>query len=140
MTERRRYIAAGLLVALMVAHASKGGWHTPHSRIINAPGLHVMIVTERGTKLPTDQQPILTSGDVRDVLNSACPLIDTDTGWKFFDKDEPTEGLSQVWVDALARPRESLPWLIISSDKGSFEGPLNKDVASFKAHLAGYVK
>lgn len=96
---------------------------------IPAPGLRVMLIFE-STKLssmPKEQREILFDSEVRDWLNQNCIVGPTNVlEWRIVDPDVPMAQNSALWQNALARPRESLPWVIISdgTKNRGFEGPL----------------
>jgi hypothetical protein len=111
---------------------------TPTPAPIPAAGLHVMVVYETADlpRMPRPQLLILYSDEVRSYLGTHCPVgPDGKTPeYRFFDPNVHAAGAGKVWADALARPRQSLPWCVISNPgKGGFEGPLPPDVPSFLA-------
>lgn len=93
-------------------------------------GLRVMIVYESNQALPSAQQAVLGSKTIRDYLNAkTVPTADgLKRGWYIADKDTDFTKESKYWQDALARPRASIPWIIINNNKTSFEGPLPQNV------------
>ncbi len=87
---------------------------------IPAAGLHVLVVYE--TSVANDVLKIVQSKDVFDYLNARC----APDGVRYYDKDAKLDNAAQKWKDAMARPRTSIPWIIISNNSGGFEGPLPK--------------
>lgn len=92
-----------------------------------APGLRVLIVVETAdqAKYPPALQNVLFGKAVRDYLRAKCPA---DTGgfygWAIWDKDTDTGAAPKAWQDAFKRPRQSLPWLVVSNGKQFYEGPV----------------
>lgn len=90
-------------------------------------GMKVLILEESGdrSKLPPAQLASLFSTAVQSYLTQKCkPAPGSVYGWMIADKDT---NLSKVAPDLeilRQRPRQSLPWVIVSGDGGVvFEGP-----------------
>lgn len=119
------YIAL-LLAGLLVwsAMGKSGSILSPPP--IPEPGLHVLIVeeTEDRGKVPPSQANIFTSVALREYLDSKAK------GWRIFDQDVDLRLEAKLWQDAMARDRESLPWIVISNGKSGHEGPLPETVAA----------
>ena len=103
-------------------------------------GTYVLMVFDDATKnaLPKDQQPILFGTVMRQYLNATCglgPDSKTHTFRIWEDKQNP-EGDDPPWLKAMARPRKSLPWLVVQGPGGWFEGPLPADVAATQAIIS----
>lgn len=100
----------------------------PSPAPIPGDGLRVLIVYESAelSKMPPAQQSVIFSTTVRDYLKSKCAVgpdgITKD--WRIFDKDTDVSAEAKTWKDAMARPRASVPWIIISTGKTGHEGPL----------------
>lgn len=97
---------------------------------IPQPGLRVLFVLESKdlALLPSAQNQMLSSKAVTDYLNSHCVKENGHPEWRRYDPS--TEGETEVWKAAMARPRASVPWIVIGNGKDSgYEGPLpaNKD-------------
>jgi len=104
---------------------------------IPLPGLRVMIVEEskeRDRLLPGQQAAILGK-QVRDYLNAKCVKEGMQPAYWIIDKDVPVDGLEKHWRDVFARPRKSLPWLIVSNGKTGYEGELPKNLDETMAIL-----
>lgn len=87
---------------------------------IDVPGLHVLIVEEKEDRatVPAGQQSVLKSS-----LISQHVINEKKAEFRQYD-DDPTI-TEEPWKSAMARPRNSLPWIIVSNPgKGGFEGPL----------------
>lgn len=100
----------------------------PSPAPIPAPGFRVLMVYETAelSKLPPAQLAVMTAADVRAYLNAKCvkgPDGKTPE-WRLWDKDVVTAAEAKLWQDAMARPRKSLPWLIVSDGTRGYEGPL----------------
>ena len=93
-----------------------------------------MIIFESGdaTKLPPSQQNILYGKAVREYLSSKCATeADGTKSYRIYDQNIDASGESKIWQDAMKRPRQSVPWLIVSNGKAGFEGPLSATVDDF---------
>jgi hypothetical protein len=106
--------------------------------------LHVLIVYESAelSKLSPVQQAILFNKDMREYLNTTCPVgPDGKTReWRIWDKDVDASAESELWQAALKRDRKSVPWIIVSNpDKGGgYEGPLPATITETMALLKKY--
>jgi len=93
-------------------------------------GLFVLIVeeTDQRPKLPPDQLAILTAtapGSVREYLTQRCAKdADGRPQFRIFDKDNDLAKESAIWRQAWERPRQSIPWILISNVSQMHEGPL----------------
>lgn len=94
-------------------------------------GFRVLILYETADTMTAAQQGSIWSKQVRDYLNTHCPVgPDNKTReWRVYDKDTALDGERLLWQDAAKRKRTSLPWVIVSNGKTGYEGPLpaNKD-------------
>lgn len=92
---------------------------------IKEPGLRIMIVYEsRDVNRPSVQGTIMFSTTLREYARTHCVTVNRNPEFRLFDKDVSLTGESKIWQDAMARPRQSLPWLLISNGKAGYEGPL----------------
>jgi len=86
-------------------------------------------------KMPAKQQVIITGSRLRKYLDMAC----IKDGWRIIDADtEFTGGDDVIWVEALRLPRDGGPWLICSTGKKGFSGPLPDDIDGTIELLATY--
>lgn len=98
-------------------------------------GFRVLFISESEdssdfSEMPKEQQDIFYSPEVRNYLNAKCikgPDGKT-ADWRVIDPDAEFTNEEQRWKDAAARPRQNIPWLIISDGKTGFEGPLPTNV------------
>lgn len=109
---------------------------------IPVAGLRVLIVYESADlpKMPPAQAAIIFGQQVRTWLLANC-VVGPDGKTRevrMWDKDTATTGESKLWQDAFARPRQSVPWLIVSNGKTGFEGPLPANVDDFLALVKRY--
>jgi hypothetical protein len=114
---------------------------TPSPAPIDGKGLHVLMLYETGelSKLPPNQKNAMYSKAVRDYLRAKCPVDDDgQTTYRMWDKDVDASGDKKKWQDAKARPHTTLPWVIISSEKGGYEGPIPGTPEEFLALLKKY--
>lgn len=96
---------------------------------IPTDGMRVLVVEESAdrSKLTPGQLNAMFAKSVRDYLSAKCakgpdgktPEV------RYIDKDTPNlTGHSPFFVEAFSRPRQNLPWLIISNGVIGYEGPL----------------
>jgi len=112
----------------------------PSPAPIPVDGFRVLIIFDDEKtipKLPEKQQQIIYSLNVREYLDKACAKSQDGTPeYRMFPVK--VQGAEKVWADAMARPRTSLPWMVVSNGKTGWEGPLPGDVAAameiFKKH------
>jgi hypothetical protein len=113
----------------------------PDPAPIPAAGLHVLIVYEPNRSLPSAQAAILTGQATRELLRKACT---TDarglSAYRILPSQVEFGDELPLWKDAMARPRKSTPWVIVSNGKTGFEGPLpanERDFADLIARFGG---
>ena len=87
-------------------------------------GLRVLVVYESAT--PGDTAKIVGSATVRDYLNAKCAKGPDGKSpeYRILDKDVSLANASQWVKDAMARQRQSMPWIVVSNGTAGFEGPL----------------
>ena len=93
---------------------------------IDGPGLRVLLVYESSeiNQLTKQQQDIFYSPTVREFLSANCIKVDGQPDWRILDKDTKYTDTQSRFAKALARPRTSTPWIVISNGKTGYEGPL----------------
>lgn len=112
----------------------------PSPAPIPEKGFRVLIVTESPevSALPASQQLILTAGPVWEYLNTHAVQGPVNKEWRIWPKNVNTTGERKLWQDAMARPRTSYPWILISNGETGFEGPLPSTVAETLTLLKKY--
>lgn len=107
---------------------------------IPVAGFRVLIIEESAdrAKLPPSQLSVIFSEELAKYLNAKTVSEGKYAGWGVFDKDIDTSKLPKTFQDALARPRTSLPWLIVSNGKSGYEGPLPTTITETMAILKKY--
>lgn len=107
-----------------------------------APNLRVLIIEETAErhKVPSKQLVILTAKAIRDYAKEKCakgPGGHPD--FRVWDKDvDASKDGSPALRTMLAKPRQSLPWIVITNDKTEFSGPLPASVDETLALLKKY--
>ena len=98
-------------------------------------GFRVLFISESEdssdfSAMPAAQRDIFYSPEIREYLNTHCVKgPDGKTAdWRVIDPDASFSSEEQRWKDAAQRPRKNIPWLIISTGKTGFEGPLPANV------------
>ena len=121
-------VASPAAVCTVVVGESPAPPTPPGPAPIPGDGLRVLIVYETAdlSKLPRAQANILTAAEVRAYLNAKCATgPDGRTAeWRIWDQNVDTAAEAPTWRDAMARKRDKLPWLVISTGKAGYEGPL----------------
>lgn len=93
---------------------------------IPVAGFRVLLIeesAERG-KLTPGQFRVMFGKNMRDWLDANCVKENNQPGYRIYDKDAVTKGDLKHWQDAMTRPRQSVPWVIVSNGTTGFEGPL----------------
>ncbi len=114
MTQTRRNIAAGILLALMVAHAYGG--HHPHP---GHGGFHVLFTTSSAQPLTQDQTNELSATKVLDYLDAHCSKEDGHAGWRHYDVSmtpADLENESKYWQELWPK-HQGPPSVLIDNGK-----------------------
>ena len=87
---------------------------------IAGDGFKVLVVFEEkeASTLTTGQQTALYGAETRKWLDANA------TAYRFYDKDQDVSAAPPEFRDAMKRPRVLVPWLLISTGKSGYEGPL----------------
>lgn len=105
-------------------------------------GFRVLITFDKDklTTLSMGQQSILFGKTVRDYLESKCVMgPDGKTKeFRIYPNSTPKDSIDKKWRDAMSRPKNADPWLIVSDGKTGFEGPLPKTVEEAMTILKKY--
>lgn len=118
MTRDKR-IALMLAAVSLVLFAFGGSGNPFVPAPIPAAGLHVLIVegTEDRNSIDKGQLAVLQTTIIKQEVAGAAGQ------YRMYDSENPPE--AEPWKTAMARPRQSTPWLIVSNPgKGGFEGPV----------------
>lgn len=112
---------------------------------IKAPGFRVLILYESSKlkQLPKEQYNILYAKEVQDWLttNTTKDAENPKGSAYMWDANAYTDDVfakaktPKYWIDAYKRPRQSLPWLLISNGNTGYDGPLPATVAETIALL-----
>ena len=103
-------------------------------------GLRVLMVydMESMAKYPLDQKNTLYGTAIRKWANANCAKDASGTAeMRVLDQDSVSD-VGGMWKDALALPRESLPWIVIGNGKTGYQGPLPKNEADTIALMEKY--
>lgn len=92
-------------------------------------GFRVLVVFDQvgGTAVLTKQQYNELYGvEVANYLNAKCAKADGQPEWRIWNKGTIMTNAPKLWQDVMARPRQNLPWIVISTGASTpgFEGPL----------------
>jgi len=106
---------------------------------IEGAGLRVLFVSESGELMPRDIEASFYSPEIAAFLNANCIKVDGNPDFRRVDPDTQFTDPNHRFAKALARPRASLPWLIISNGVGGYEGPFPKTVAETLTLIRSFV-
>lgn len=112
---------------------------TPGVAPIEGPGLRVLFVSESGEQMPRDVEASFYSPEIAAFLNANCIKVDGNPDFRRVDPDTQFTDPNHRFAKALARPRASLPWLIISNGASGYEGPFPKTVAETLTLIRSFV-
>ncbi len=103
----------------------------PTEPVIAIDGVSVLLLYETAdlAKMTKEQATIPYSTRLYTYLDSVCAMHPNGKvkAWAIWDKDLDGYLDSKAFGDAQARKRDLIPWAIISSRNGSYEGPWPKD-------------
>jgi hypothetical protein len=110
---------------------------------IPTDGKRVLIVYESSelSSIPASQSVLMSSAVVRDYLQSHCSKgPDGSTPEvRIWDQNVDLTNVPKVWKDAMALPRSSIPWVIISNGVQGYAGPLPKTEAELLTVMKKYL-
>lgn len=93
-----------------------------------SPGpIRVLIVEETEDRTLPAMRPwlgVLTSAAIREYLDSHCLKVDGRPEWRWLDQHADTSRMSETWREIMRKPRDSLPWIVISNGQRGTAGPL----------------
>lgn len=111
----------GLALIGLGLYLQFGGGINPDPPPLPYDGLRVLIVHESSDSNAAFASAV-GSGLVQDYMKHHGHKEAGILCYRVLDKDAPTEG-DQKWVqDGMARPRDDLPWIIISNGRSGYEG------------------
>lgn len=95
---------------------------TPSVVPISGDGFRVLILYDSSQGVPESS----VAKSVRDYLNAKCVKgADGKTAdYRIWDINTDVSNVPQNFKDAFARKRDSIPWILISTGKTGYEGPL----------------
>ena len=99
----------------------------PNPAPIPEQGLRVLIVHDPRVPLPYKQEMAMRASEVVDWLDRKCAKVDGQPEWRIYSVTTKMDNASKVWKDAMAKPRASVPWILISDGTKGHEGPLPDD-------------
>lgn len=122
---------ANLLIIVAILFFARGGDQPspgppPVPDVEPAPfpsdGLSVLIVeeTEQRGQLPSSQLSVLTSVILREKVKQIGGEI------LVLDQNADIQFLADKWKEAMRKPRDSLPWILIANGESGHSGPLPK--------------
>ena len=113
----------------------------PDAPPIPLSGFRVLMIYETADlpMLPESQRQVLYSGQVRQFLGEHCVDEDSRPAYRILDDDSQFVDSDSSWASAMKRPRNSLPWLIVSNGKTGYEGPLPGSVGETLQLLQKYL-
>lgn len=108
---------------------------------IDWPGLAVLIVYESGDvgTMPRSQFSSIAGRELRDKLSMLSSRNEQrQPMWRIHDQHADVSNEQAAFRDAMARPRGSVPWIVIGNGKTGYEGPLPIDTPSIVALIEKY--
>ena len=108
---------------------------------IDGDGFRVLIAYESAelATYPRQQLDALYSTEIRGYLNSKCATGERSTpDYRILDVEADMSNDSEWWKKAMQRQKASLPWIVIDSKQGGFEGPLPATVEATMELLRKY--
>lgn len=97
---------------------------------IKADGFRVLMIYEATTAdkpLTGEQIAVMYGAKTRAYLDSMCIKVNGFPQYSIVDKDKDASKLSGAFADAMKRPRQSLPWFIVSNGVTGYEGPITTE-------------
>lgn len=130
MSQSSKWLALIVLVlALWSPAPGPAPEPTPDPAPVVEGGLRVMFIREQQSPGSEGLGHIWNSVKIREYLDSKCEKDNGLPERRFVDDDtDMSREKSAVMREMFARPRASLPWLIITNGKTGYEGPVPEDV------------
>lgn len=96
---------------------------------VSTTGLYVAFINESGNRVTQAQFNVLYGSITGKWLDSNTVNINGSPQWRIIDQNNIA--LSEPWKDVLKRKRETIPWVVvISNKKYVYEGPLSPTVTA----------
>lgn len=115
---------------------------TPSPSPFPGDGLRVLIVFEKSElgKIPPAQLNAVYSENVRNYMETHCAMGENGKtkDYRYYDQNDDPKNDSKVFRDAMARPRKSVPWIVIGNGKAGEEVPLPSTEAALMDLLKKY--
>lgn len=89
---------------------------------IDGDGLRVLFIYESSERMAETIEASFFSQEVERYLNANCEKVDGKADFRRLDPDAKFTDPNHRFAKALRRPRNSLPWLIISNGETGYEG------------------
>lgn len=90
---------------------------------IEGAGLRVLFISESGERMPKNVEESFYSPEITTYLNANCIKVEGQPDFRRVDPDTQFTDPNHRFAKALARPRTTTPWLIISNGVSGYEGP-----------------
>lgn len=105
------------------------------------PGLRVLMTYDLKA-LTADQSTLMGDKSLREWLSSVCTKgpDGVTPEWRVYPSGMDMSSESDIWKGVMARPRPSLPWVVISNGRTGTEEPMPPTPAEFKALVSKYVE
>lgn len=96
---------------------------------VSTNGIYVAFINETGNRVTQPQFNVMYGATSTKWLDANCVSINSNPQWRIIDQNNVA--LSEPWKDILKRKRETIPWVvIISNKKYVYEGPLSPTVTA----------
>jgi hypothetical protein len=113
----------------------------PKPTILSKPRLAVYYESSKLRDYPRPQQLIFSSKNILSYLDTHVTKTNGFPDYRFFDKDIiDFSKVDKIWQDMSARPRRSIPWVVIFDDNNFiYEGELPVTDVQFQTLLQKYM-
>lgn len=96
---------------------------------VSTTGIYVAFINETGNRVTQPQFNVMYGAITGKWLDTNCVSINSNPQWRILDQNNIA--LSEPWKNILTRKRETLPWVvIISNKKYVYEGPLSPTITA----------
>lgn len=96
----------------------------------------------KAREMPESQQAVIYGEEVRKYLRDKCDPEEgrTTKAWRIYPSNTDVSEEASRWKTSMARPRNSLPWILVSNGTSWYEGPLPKTVEEAMTLLKKYLE